>query len=135
MTPTHEHEAAFRHRSRLLRGWGLALLSIAGILWVWSAVLLVMPYHVTMPVTGEDRTCEAPLYTSPDDAAEKGTSLVEACAAERGWPRIVTVLGTSVPVSAVGAILFTTGAVSLRVAGHAEELTRPKEPDVAPGLP
>jgi hypothetical protein len=40
-------------------------------------------------------------------------------------PKIVTILGASVPLSVIGAILFTTGAVTLRVSAPAH----PKEPE------
>ncbi|WP_338145971.1 hypothetical protein [Streptomyces scabichelini] len=119
---------AFRERSRRLRAWGLGFLSVAGLLWVWCAVLLLMPYQVGEPDTVNHDECESRLLTDLGTANE-GSWRAETCESERDWPEAVAVLALSVPVSIVGAILFTTGIVSVRLSEHAEDIARLKERD------
>ncbi len=137
-TTAHPVNSPPRSPDRRLRAWGLALLSVAGVLWIWAAVLLLTPYHVTVVsvVGGGDRKCEAPLFAEVDEAAmaKKGTALVTACAAERRWPTAVAVIGTSVPVSVFGAVLYTTGALGRRLSDSAGPTRAPARqlPDPTP---
>ncbi|GAA3790209.1 hypothetical protein ACFS5L_40270 [Streptomyces phyllanthi] len=128
---TYVHDVAFRERSRRLRAWGLGLLSVAGLLWVWCAVLVLTPYE-TEKTLDDGRTstteCESRLFTE-GDTANSGRWSGGWCASERDWPEVAAVLGVSVPVSIVGTILFTTGAVSVRLSEHGEELARLREQD------
>ncbi|MFD4139922.1 MULTISPECIES: hypothetical protein [unclassified Streptomyces] len=114
------YDIEFRARAKKTMGWGFALLSAAALLWVWCAVLLAMPYTV-----GDDRECEARLFTEWGTANEGGDG--SSCAEERDWPEALAVLGLSVPVSVVGAVLYTSGSVSNRMSEHAAEITRLNE--------
>ncbi|GAB2983077.1 hypothetical protein GCM10023080_056560 [Streptomyces pseudoechinosporeus] len=67
-----------------------------------------------------------------DGTANSGKWRGDWCASERDWPETVAVLALSVPVSIVGAILFTTGTVSVRVSEHAEDIARLRERDARP---
>ncbi|MFC0602887.1 hypothetical protein [Streptomyces palmae] len=111
-------------RNWRLFGLGIGLLSAALILWVWSAVLLVKPYRVEVPSSGDTKTCEAPLFAGHDEVEvwKKGTALIEACEEARRWPRIVVIVGASVPVSVIGAILFTAGGLGLRLRGLTDDV-------------
>ncbi|MET7852360.1 hypothetical protein AB0D78_23790 [Streptomyces avermitilis] len=132
-TTTHmeDHAVAFRDRSRRLRAWGLGLLSAAGLLWVWCAVLLLTPYSAEKATTGGTTECEARLFTE-GDTANSGRWRGDWCEGERDWPEAVAVLGLSVPMSVIGAILFTTGAVSVRMSEHGEDLARLRKLDSRP---
>ncbi|MGQ4510742.1 hypothetical protein [Streptomyces sp. DW26H14] len=48
----------------------------------------------------------------------------ERCATDRDWPQPVTALVLAVPLSGVGAVLFATGAVSLRMWDHEDARLR-----------
>jgi hypothetical protein len=56
------------------------------------------------------------------DTADEGLRRSDWCEHERDWPEALAVLGLSVPVSAVGAMLFTGGSVSSRMSAHAEAM-------------
>ncbi|MFF5427671.1 MULTISPECIES: hypothetical protein [unclassified Streptomyces] len=93
-------------RARRTQGWGLGLLTVAALLWVWFAVLLLTPYEQE----GGGSPCP-PLLTSEyvhhDD-----------CVEARDWPGLLALLGGSVPFAAAGAALYAAGAVTQRFAEH-----------------
>ncbi len=117
------YDIDFRRRAKNVQGWGVGLLAVASVLWVWSGVLLLTPYSVG---DDDDRDCEARLFTEYSTANE-GSRNGSTCAAERDWPELLGVIGLSVPVSVVGAVLFTSGSVSNRMAEHLAEVTRLNE--------
>ncbi|MFB6901589.1 MULTISPECIES: hypothetical protein [Streptomyces] len=95
--------------ARRSQGRGLALLAVAGLLWVWFAVLLVTPY-------GDDGECPA-LVTSEyvhDDT----------CVESRDWPFMAALLGGSVPFAALGAAGYAGGGATRRVAEHLDATDR-----------
>lgn len=131
---TYVHDVAFRERSRRLRAWGLGLLSAAGLLWTWCAVLLLTPYEADRTIgdgTNRPTECESRLLTE-GDTANSGKWRGDWCESERDWPETIAVLALSVPISIVGTILFTTGTVSVRVSEHAEDIARLRERDARP---
>ncbi|WP_328667079.1 hypothetical protein OG905_08370 [Streptomyces sp. NBC_00322] len=111
------YDIEFRARAKRTRAWGLGLLSLAALLWVWFGVLLLMPYDA-----GYQTDCEARLFTDRSTANEGAGE--NRCTAERDWPELLGVLGLSAPVSVVGAVLFTSGSLSNRMAEHLAEVTR-----------
>ncbi|MEU0371412.1 hypothetical protein ABZ070_14325 [Streptomyces sp. NPDC006283] len=115
------YDMNFRIRSRRIQGWGVALLAIAAVLWAWCGVLLAAPYEAERAYL-DPTECEARLTT------EWGTvnngKRRSPCGNERDWPEAVAVLGLSVPVAVVGAMLFTSGAVRTRMSEHAAEIAR-----------
>ncbi|MFF8378783.1 hypothetical protein ACF07V_21945 [Streptomyces sp. NPDC015661] len=108
------YDIDFRARARRTQGWGLGLLAVAALLWIWLAVLLFTPYQ-----SGEySRECTSRFtseYLHDNDSR---------CVEERDWPELLAVLGASVPVGVVGAVLYTSGSVSHRMAEHLAEVTR-----------
>ncbi|MFI1398087.1 hypothetical protein [Streptomyces sp. NPDC020681] len=112
------YDIEFRSRAKRAQAWGAGLLSVAALLWVWFGVLLLTPYDA-----GYESACEARLFTERS-TADEGYSDGNKCTAERDWPELLGVLGLSVPVSVVGAVLFTGGGVSNRMAEHLAEVTR-----------
>ncbi|MFF5971145.1 hypothetical protein ACFY7C_06410 [Streptomyces sp. NPDC012769] len=92
-------------RARALRsqGWGIGLLTVAALLWVWSAVLLLTPYE-----TDAGNGC--------------GTLLTdeyhhdEACYESRDWPEILGLLAASLPFAVAGSITYTRGTLTHRLA-------------------
>ncbi|MFD4689792.1 hypothetical protein [Streptomyces sp. NPDC058463] len=119
---SHEYDQDFRDRATRIRSWGLALLSLAALLWVWCAVLLLTPYAVDeTPDDKYPQECESRLFTDRGTANE-GLFRGDHCADERDWPEAVALLGLSLPVSVVGAALFTTGTVTRRMSAHGEAM-------------
>ncbi|MFF3325247.1 hypothetical protein [Streptomyces sp. NPDC002889] len=114
------YDINFRARAKKTQAWGLALLSVAALLWVWCAVLIALPYE-----EDEGRECRARLFTEWGTANEGADE--SPCADERDWPEALAVLGLSVPLSVVGAVLYTSGSVSNRMSEHAAEITRLNE--------
>lgn len=106
------YDTDFRARARRTQGWGLGLLTMAGLLWVWFGVLLLTPFEPG----DSSNTCPA-LITS-EYVHDK------ACAESRDWPQLVGIIGGSVPVAVIGAVLYTSGSVSHRMAEHLAEVTR-----------
>ncbi|MBT2443715.1 hypothetical protein J7E93_27185 [Streptomyces sp. ISL-36] len=111
------YDIDFRARARRTQGWGLGLLAVAGLMWIWFAVLLLTPYEA-----GESsRECVS-RFTS-----ESLHNSDSSCVEERDWPELLAVLGVSVPFSVIGAVLYTSGSVSHRMAEHLAEVTRLNE--------
>ncbi|MGA5195343.1 hypothetical protein [Streptomyces exfoliatus] len=106
------YDNEFRARARRTQGWGLALLTVAALCWVWFGVLLLTPYE-----DGDGGSpCPALLtseYVHHDD-----------CVEARDWPGLLAVLGGSVPLAVIGGVLYTSGSVSHRMAEHLAEVTR-----------
>ncbi|GGT97075.1 MULTISPECIES: hypothetical protein [Streptomyces] len=111
------YDIDFRARARRTQGWGLGLLAVAGLLWIWFAVLLFTPYENE----GYSRECTS-RFTS-DNLHNDDSRCVE----ERDWPELMAVLGASLPFAVVGAVLHTSGSVSHRMAEHLAEVTRLNE--------
>ena len=119
---SREYDLEFRERAWKIRNWGIGLLSLATILWVWCAVLLLTPYQVAEDL--DDRSphqCQSRLLTEWGTANE-GLQRGDWCANERDWPEAVAVLGLSVPVSAAGVTLLTVGLLSSRMSAHSEAM-------------
>ncbi|MCT4352129.1 hypothetical protein M5362_03135 [Streptomyces sp. Je 1-79] len=113
------YDIEFRTRARRTQGWGLGLLTLAGLMWIWLAVLIFAPY-------------EAGDYRDTDECKSRWTTHnlhngSSDCVAERDWPELLAVLGGSMPLAVVGAVLYTSGSVSNRMAEHLAEVTRLNE--------
>ncbi|MER7519880.1 hypothetical protein [Streptomyces sp. NPDC126499] len=92
-----------RARAVRTQGWGLGLLTVAALLWVWCAVLLLTPYE-----TAAGNGCGTLLadeYHHDED-----------CYESRDWPELLGLLATSVPFAVAGAMVHTRGALTDRLA-------------------
>ncbi|MFI8850137.1 hypothetical protein ACIGW3_08050 [Streptomyces sp. NPDC053499] len=118
-------QAQFRDRSRLIANWGIALLFVATVLWLWCGVLLTMPYEVKRHSTGGSLQCEPRLFT--DEGAANEEKLEAPCTDERDWLEAVALLGVSVPAAVAGAVLLTCGRLSIRMSEHAQALITARE--------
>ncbi|CUW29021.1 MULTISPECIES: hypothetical protein [Streptomyces] len=119
---SREYDLDFRDRASRIRAWGIGLLAVAGLLWIWCAVLLLTPYEVDRePGDHYPVSCESRLFTDRGTANE-GRYDGDYCADERDWPESLAVLALSVPVSVAGAVLFTTGTVHRTLSAHAEAM-------------
>ncbi|WP_329114140.1 hypothetical protein [Streptomyces sp. NBC_01353] len=110
------YDIEFRARARRTQGWGLGLLALAGLMWIWLAVLIFSPYEAEWD--GRSKDCIS-RWTS-----ENLHNSDSRCVNERDWPELLAVLGGSVPVAVVGSVLYTSGSVSHRMAEHLAEVTR-----------
>ncbi|MER8230932.1 hypothetical protein ACIRQY_00205 [Streptomyces sp. NPDC101490] len=106
------YDNAFRARARRTQGWGLGLLAVAALGWVWLAVLLLTPYGP------EDGGSPCPALLTSSFAHD------ESCVEERDWPLLLGLAGGTLPFAVVGAVLWTTGSVSHRMSEHLAEVTR-----------
>jgi hypothetical protein len=119
---SREYDLDFRDQSGRIRAWGIGLLTLAGLLWAWCAVLVLTPYEVERePDDKYPRECESRLFTDRGTAND-GLRQYDYCGNERDWPEALAVLGLSVPVSVVGVALFTIGTVSRRMSAHGEAM-------------
>ncbi|MBO1336002.1 hypothetical protein [Streptomyces sp. VRA16 Mangrove soil] len=110
-------ERRFLDETARQRGRGLVCLWIAGLLWAYVALRLV----VSWKILGADPDCDAPLFSQvdPDYAYESAT----ACAVNP-WPTLLGVLALSVPFSAVGAALYVRGMVGANLIHYVRSMTR-----------
>ncbi|MFH8489420.1 hypothetical protein [Streptomyces longisporoflavus] len=115
-----EHfEQDFATSAQRRRGWGGALLLVAGIIWVVLAYQLMAPFEA-----GEDsgsRKCQSMLFYEGDEDPTRAEASWDDCRAERRWPEMLGWLGLSVPLSVGGAALYTSGATSLRMREYMAE--------------
>ncbi|MFP3986072.1 hypothetical protein U9R90_00910 [Streptomyces sp. E11-3] len=120
MRRSREYDYRFRDRATRIRAWGIGLLSVAALLWTWCAVLLLTPYEADRkPDDRYPRQCESRLFTDRSTANE-GLYRGDWCENERDWPEALAVLALSVPMSAAGVALFTSGTVARQMSAHAE---------------
>ncbi|MEU1278158.1 hypothetical protein [Streptomyces sp. NPDC005805] len=118
---SREYDLDFRDRATRRRSWGAGLLALAGLLWVWCAVLLLTPYQAEEPGDDDPVSCESRLLTD-GGTANQGVRSGTYCAAERDWPEALFVLGLSFPVALAGTGLFTAGTVARQMSAHAEAM-------------
>lgn len=119
MNPITSH-ARLQKRAKNAEAWGSQLLAAGVALWVWFALAMVLPYDA------DGTSCESRLFTDGPTANGR-TSYSDACGAQRDWPKMLGILGLSVPVSVAEALLHTTGKASQRLNEHAVEIARLKE--------
>ncbi|MEW1691561.1 hypothetical protein ACIQOF_10855 [Streptomyces sp. NPDC091265] len=115
-------EQDFRMRSGRLQSWGVGVLVLASLFWVYAAWQVFTPYDSTYNAVD----CPAPAGSEPrdlyfDDSEYAHESALQ-CASDRSWPKPLAALVISVPLSAVGAALVTAGAVSVRLRRHDAEM-------------
>lgn len=119
---SREYDQEFRDRATLTRSWGIGLLSLACLQWIWCSVLILMPYQADSVREGRSPSeCESRLFTEYS-TANQGRQNGYYCQAERDWPEIVAVLGLSIPVSIAGVGLFTIGTVTRRMSAHGQAM-------------
>ncbi|MEU2431617.1 MULTISPECIES: hypothetical protein [unclassified Streptomyces] len=122
------YDRDFREQGLRTRHWGILLLIVAGLLWAWFAALLFTPYQLDDGWSDEPTECESRFFT---DRAEANETAAEGgqCAAERDWPKLLAVLGGSVPFAVGGAVLYAVGTVTCRISFHGAEMARLREDD------
>ncbi|MGW0904121.1 hypothetical protein [Streptomyces sp. NPDC002853] len=119
MNPTTSH-ARLQKRAKNAEAWGFLLLAAGIALWVWFALAMVLPYDAG------GTSCESRLFTD-GPTANSGSIHSDSCGARRDWPKMLGILGLSVPASVAGALLHTSGKASQRLNEHAVEIARLKE--------
>ncbi|MEV8319170.1 hypothetical protein AB0Q95_33930 [Streptomyces sp. NPDC059900] len=116
-----EHfEQDFATSAQRRRGWGGALLLVAGIIWAVLAYQLMAPFSDGDDDSSSSRKCQSMLFYEGDDPTWQ-ESTWDDCRAERRWPEMLGWLALSVPLSVGGAVLYTSGATSLRMREYMAE--------------
>ncbi|WP_371526450.1 hypothetical protein OG302_10015 [Streptomyces sp. NBC_01283] len=118
-----EHfEQDFATSAQRRRAWGGALLGAAGLIWLVLAYQLIAPFSEGDDSSGS-RKCQSMLFYEDegDDAPTWADATWDDCRAERRWPEMLGWLGLSVPLSVGGAVLYTSGATSLRMREYMAE--------------
>lgn len=111
-TETHKplDDDPFALRAHRSRSTGLGLLFLAGLSWVYVAVLLFTPYSV-----GEySNHCDPQAFS---DRAH----VDEDCEAKRDWPKLMGFLTVSLPLGIVGVGLYVSGATRLQMREYVAE--------------
>ncbi|MEU6847087.1 hypothetical protein ABZ930_34985 [Streptomyces sp. NPDC046716] len=100
------------HRSR-----GLALLGVAGLLWAYVALRLLLPWAVL----GNDPDCDAPLF---EDVFIDGDGRFRNPCAVEAWPTLLGVSALSLPFAVAGAAFYVRGLVTANLAHYVRSMTR-----------
>src|SRR4051794_39081758 len=103
-------EQEFTARSERLKAWGTGLLVVAGLLGVYAAWQMFVPFtdhHHSMTCTAPALADRKGLYGghsgySYGDAAAEAQAHLEFCATARDWPGPVTALVLATPLAAAG---------------------------------
>jgi hypothetical protein len=111
-------EERFISRAENRRGLGVFLLGIAAVLWVYAAWQMFSPYE-----TEGGTECDAPVVAERE-ASEDGLWKSTRCATERDWPRPVTALLLATPLATAGGALYATGAASVGLRRHEQDVER-----------
>ncbi|MFF1695937.1 hypothetical protein ACFVXC_20275 [Streptomyces sp. NPDC058257] len=117
-------EQNFRTRAGRLQSWGIGLLACALLLWLYAAWQLFTSYESTY----NKIDCPAPVNSEPRDLyfedSNDAYNDAAQCASDRNWPQPLAALVVSLPLTAMGSVLFTAGTVSIRLRHHHDELER-----------
>lgn len=114
-------EQEFAAGAQKRRNWGGALLFVAGIIWIVLAYQLMAPFHYgDREDSSSNNKCQSVLFYEGDDLTWQEATW-DGCRAERRWPEMLGWLGLSVPLSVVGAVLYTSGSTSLRMREYLAE--------------
>ncbi|MFB8027449.1 hypothetical protein ACFQ6U_24030 [Streptomyces sp. NPDC056465] len=98
-----------------LQGWGLGLMVVSAVLFLWLGRLLLMPFTVESSFGEID--CDAPVfYTSESTPYSESTPTL--CVARRDWPELLALGIFAVPPAVAGAALFTSGSTRKRASAH-----------------
>ncbi|MER5935074.1 hypothetical protein [Streptomyces sp. NPDC002054] len=106
--------------------WGLGLLAVAAVVWLWVVHQLVAPFTVERS-SGRELECASRVFYDAGEAGQKRFySDVEGtlCAAERDTADLLALVVLSLPFAAVGTTLYASGATSARLSEHTAELAR-----------
>ncbi|MFC8127841.1 hypothetical protein [Streptomyces sp. NPDC057302] len=113
-------EQEFAAGAQKRRSWGGVLLFAAGVIWVVLAYQLMAPFSDGDDRYSSSRKCQSMLFYE-GDAPTWSDGTWDDCRAERRWPEMLGWLGLSVPLSVAGAVLYTSGATSLRMREYMAE--------------
>ncbi|MGW0905733.1 hypothetical protein [Streptomyces sp. NPDC002853] len=99
---------------------GGVLFFAAAVIWAVLAWQLMVPFGDGDDDSSSSRTCQSVLFYE-GDAPTWHDSTWEDCRAQRRWPEMLAWLGLSVPLSVVGAVLYSSGSTSLRMREYMAE--------------
>ncbi|BAU81372.1 hypothetical protein SLA_0417 [Streptomyces laurentii] len=107
MNPSAHVVMDLRDKAHATKRIGILLFAVAGLAWIWFAILLLFPY-----TAGEhDRDCRARIAT------ERLHNESSVCVTSRDWPKLLGVLALSLPFAVAGSTFYATGAATARIAG------------------
>ncbi|MEV2250820.1 hypothetical protein AB0I94_09620 [Streptomyces sp. NPDC050147] len=113
-------EQEFAAGAQRRRIWGGVLFFAASVIWAVLAWQLTVPFSDGDDGSSSSRECQSVLFYE-GDAPTWHDSTREECRAQRRWPEMLGWLGLSVPLSVVGAVLYSSGSTSLRMREYMAE--------------
>ncbi|MFH8371156.1 hypothetical protein [Streptomyces sp. NPDC018031] len=112
MMSAADFDKQFREQANQQRQWGLRVLAAGAVLWGWFAYLVMFPYDIEHG-SGPDIECDALLF---------GDGPTELCAEHRPWWEALAVLGVSIPVTILGAVLYVIAVASLNASRYRRDM-------------
>ncbi|MFD6225794.1 hypothetical protein ACFWFZ_02745 [Streptomyces sp. NPDC060232] len=135
------HEITFRQRASRKQTQGISLLLVAGCIWIALAYQLFAPFSIQRDSNGSIECASRVFY---DDGADDGRrsrlkTYAEAegtrCAVARDFADMLGLLVLSLPFAAIGIFQCTSGALTLALRHHEDELALKAERPAEPATP
>ncbi|MBW5483381.1 hypothetical protein [Streptomyces bambusae] len=124
------YDKEFRQWGERRQGWGCVLLAAAGMIWLWLAYLLFLPFQLDSHRTSGD-TCESRVfYDEGKNNASYRSAEGERCDRERDLAPMLAGLLVSIPLAAIGTSLYATGTATIRTSMYREKLEQLELEDV-----
>lgn len=109
-----QYDQAFRAQAHRCAVAGLAVVTAAGLLWLWFLGQLLLGYEAKAGL-GVGVECDAPVFREPD--------AWKACLEARDWPSLMLLGGVAGILSVVGAAFLVYGRAVLRLNQHRETMS------------
>ncbi|MCJ1680194.1 hypothetical protein MTF65_23210 [Streptomyces sp. APSN-46.1] len=120
-------ETDFRVRAVRQQRWGIGLIAVASLIWLWVAFQLVFAFTIDRDGR-RDRECESRAFYAfgVDDRYKQSyyESEGDACEAVRDLAPMLAWVLLSVPVGGVGLFQLTAATTRLQMIGHVAETAR-----------
>ncbi|WP_405451026.1 hypothetical protein [Streptomyces erythrochromogenes] len=120
------YDREFRHRAHRQRVLGIRLLTVASLIWLWMAYLLLVPFTAESGGKyGGEISCRSMAFHNLGEERRVAYSeRHEKCNIERDPGVVLAWLLLSVPVAATGLFQFASGSSALRISEQMVEYTR-----------
>ncbi|MFJ3973852.1 hypothetical protein [Streptomyces sp. NPDC090021] len=122
------HEIAFRQRADRMQTRGIFLLVAAGCIWLALAYQLFAPFSIKRDANGSIECASRVFYDDGDDDSRQSRRKTYEdaegirCAIARDPADMLGLLLLSLPLAAIGISQYTSGALSLTLRHHKDEV-------------